>query len=77
MGKGVGNKGFFRRTIARRENLLMSVRNTLILDAIKGISRRFRFASRDPLYKSFSFVFHRTENEREREKRETKIPRRL
>ncbi|KAA0059086.1 gamma-aminobutyrate transaminase POP2 [Cucumis melo var. makuwa] len=54
----------------------MSVGNTLILDDIKGISRRFRAASGDPLFKCFSSVLHRIESERERENRETKIHRR-
>ncbi|KAA0045869.1 uncharacterized protein E5676_scaffold299G002450 [Cucumis melo var. makuwa] len=44
----------------------MSVENTLISDAIKGISPRFRAASGDLLYKRFSSVLYRTENEKER-----------
>ncbi|TYK14454.1 CACTA en-spm transposon protein [Cucumis melo var. makuwa] len=60
----------------RRENHLMSIGNSLFLDAFLGIFRCRATASRNPLYNRFSFVKYRTKIERGKERRSKRFRRR-
>ncbi|KAA0043601.1 hypothetical protein E6C27_scaffold320G00340 [Cucumis melo var. makuwa] len=59
-------------SVRRRENHLMSVRNSIFPDAFWGIFRRRDTASGNPLFNRFSSVFYITEIERKKERKRGK-----